>query len=794
MDQKSLHVLEYEKIISRLSDYAASKFTKEKIVAMQPESSLQNVQNKLDETDEAVSILLKQGDSVSTGEKNILSALKRVKVGGVLNLEELLSISDVLKVARKLKDYILSDRDAEYHYPILSEIAHNITSLISLENDIASAILSPDELADNASPQLYTIRRKTKRLQDKISQMLNDMIHSTRYQKYLQDSIITMRGGRYVIPVKSENRAEVAGVVHDSSSSGATLFVEPIGVVNANNDIRNLQAEEVKEIERILQEFSERVGEHTDELAADFYAVAKIDFIFARARLALKQNATKPVVNDKGIIDLKKARHPLIDQKQVVANDIYLGKEFSTLVITGPNTGGKTVTLKTIGLLSLMAASGLFIPAQDNSEMAIFDHVFADIGDEQSIEQSLSTFSSHMVNIVHILENITPSSLILFDELGAGTDPTEGAALAVAILEYVNSMGSRCAATTHYSELKLYALSTEGVQNASCEFDVQSLRPTYQLLIGIPGKSNAFAISKRLGLTEHIIERARSIISDENVRFEDVITDLEENKLRAEREKETVESLRRQTESYKEEIRKQNESLRENRAKIMERARIEANRIVEQARLESNAIIKELQGMQGQVKDKDFNKKVEEKRAKLREQEQDVKKKTASANRPPHKIPKNLLVGETVEVLSMGQTGSVLTKPDKNGDMQLQIGIMKVRANVKDLKRVKDDSVEKNVKKIVASRTVGSDFKPKNVKNEIDVRGMMVEEATYAIDKFLDDASFVGLTEVNIIHGKGTGALRTGVQTYLKRQRNVKSFRLGNYGEGDSGVTIVTLR
>ncbi len=794
MDKKSLHVLEYDKIIDKLAGYAASDFTKDAILHMQPDTSLSNIQMKLDETDEAVSLLLKQGDTVSTGERNILSALKRAEMGGVLNLEELLGVGDVLKVGRKLKEYVLAGRDAEFDYPALVAIAHNITTLVSLENDIGTAILSPDELADGASQTLFNIRRKMRHLQDKIGQMLNDMIHSTRYRKYLQDSIVTMRGGRYVIPVKSENRSEVAGVVHDSSSSGATLFIEPIGVVNANNDIRDLQAEEAKEIERILQEFSARVAEHAGELAADFHAIAQIDLIFARARLALKQNATKPVMNEKGIINLKKARHPLIDPAKVVANDIYLGDSFSTLVITGPNTGGKTVTLKTIGLLSLMAASGLFIPVQDNSQMAVFDQVFADIGDEQSIEQSLSTFSSHMVNIVHILENITPSSLVLFDELGAGTDPTEGAALAVAILEYVKQMTSRCAATTHYSELKLYALSTDGVQNASCEFDVQSLRPTYQLLIGIPGKSNAFAISKRLGLSDQVIARAKSIISDENVRFEDVITDLEENKLRAEREKETVESLRRQTESYKEEIRKQNEALRENRAKIMERARAEANRIVEQARQESNAIIKELQGMRGQAKDKDFNRRVEEKRAKLREQEQVVKKKTASANRPPHKIPKNLLVGETVEILSMGQVGSVVTKPDKNGDLQLQVGIMKIHANIKDLKRVKDDSVERNVKKIVASRTVGSDFRPKNVKNEIDVRGMMVEEATYAIDKFLDDAAFAGLHEVSIIHGKGTGALRTGVQNYLHRQRNVKSYRLGNYGEGDSGVTIVELK
>jgi len=794
VDKKSLTVLEYDKILKKLSEFASSEQTKKSILSMVPEDDIDKAKLKLDETDEAVSLLLKKGDTISLGEANILPALNRVNIGGILNLGELLSVVDVLKVARKLKDFVLSNDEADDKFPILAALADTLTPLPSLENDVGAAILSPEELSDTASPKLYDIRRKMQRLQDKIQQMLNDMIRSPRYQKYLQDPIITMRSGRYVLPVKSESRAEVAGVVHDNSSSGATLFVEPIGVVNANNDIRDLLAEESKEIERILAEFSARIGEHLVEITDDFHGISKADFMFARARLALVQNATKPALNTDGVVDLKNARHPLIDAKVVVANDIYLGKDFTTLVITGPNTGGKTVTLKTIGLLALMAASGMFVPARDNSILPIFDNVFADIGDEQSIEQSLSTFSSHMLNIVHILENITPSSLVLFDELGAGTDPTEGAALAVSILEYVRSMGSRCAATTHYSEIKMYALSTDGVQNASCEFDVKSLRPTYQLLIGIPGKSNAFAISQRLGLPSFIIDRAKSIISDENVKFEDVITDLEESKLLAEREKQNAEAMRRQTENYKEEIRKQNQSLRENRTKIMEKARAEANRIVENAREETNAIIKELQAMKTHINDENFNKKVEEARGKIKKQEEKVVEKTGLPARPPHKIPKNLIPGEQVEILSMNQVGSVLQKPDKNGDLQLQVGIMKLRANVKDLKRVKDDTIDKNVKKIASSRTEGSDFRPKTIKNEIDVRGMMVDEATYVIDKFLDDASFSGLNEVCIIHGKGTGALRTGVQNYLRKQRNVKTFRLGVYGEGESGVTIVELR
>lgn len=795
MDERSLRVLEYPKILEQLAEFASSDYTKKQAEQIRPCSEFSEAKRLLAETDEAVRMLLKRGDSVSLGEKNILPAVGRAKMDGVLNLGELLSIADTLKVSRYLKNFIEADGEEERDFPILTELACGLFPNRILEEDIFSAILSPEEMADGASPKLFDIRRKMARLHDKIRQMLDDMIRSPRYQKYLQDSIVTMRSDRYVIPVKSESRGEVAGVVHDTSSSGATVFIEPIGVVNANNEIRGLMAEEEKEIERILSEFSVRVAECADMLISNFHTIAAVDLIFARARLALRHGATMPRLNEAGNINLKNARHPLLKRETAVANNVYLGADFTTLVITGPNTGGKTVTLKTIGLLSLMAASGMFIPAADGSDVAFFDSVFADIGDEQSIEQSLSTFSSHMVNIVHILSGITPSSLALFDELGAGTDPTEGAALAVSILEFVKSMGTRVAATTHYSELKLYALSTQGVENASCEFDVASLKPTYKLLIGIPGKSNAFAISQKLGLPEFIITRAKGIISEENVKFEDVITDLEANRLLVEREKERVEALRRDAENYKLQIEEQNNKLRENKAKYMDKARSDANRIVEQARSEANALIKELQALRTQTASEEFNKKLEESRSKLKKQEDKIARATnmPKPQRPAHAIPKNLLPGELVEVLSLGKTGSVLKKPDSKGDVFLQVGIMKITANIKDLKRVNEKNYEAERKGTPGSRAAHN-FSPKAVKNEIDVRGMTVEEAIMDIDKFLDDASLSGLTEVSVIHGKGTGALRAGVQDYLRRNKHAKSFRLGRYGEGETGVTIVELR
>ena len=794
MDERSLRVLEYPKILEQLAEFASSEYTKKIAEQTRPCDQFEEARQLLMETDEAVRMLLKRGDSISLGEKNILPAVGRAKMDGVLNLGELLGIGDVLKISRYLKNFIEGDGE-ERDFPILMEMAEGLFPNRILEEDIFSAILSPEEMADGASPKLFDIRRKTARLHEKIRQMLDEMIRSPRYQKYLQDPIVTMRSDRYVIPVKAESRGEVPGVVHDTSSSGATVFVEPIGVVNANNEIRALMAEEEKEIERILTEFSVRVAEGAHTLISTFHTTAAVDLIFARARLALSHGATMPVLNQNGVINLKNARHPLLKRETAVTNNIYLGANFTTLVITGPNTGGKTVTLKTIGLLSLMAASGMFIPAADGSDVAFFDHVFADIGDEQSIEQSLSTFSSHMVNIVHILSGITPSSLVLFDELGAGTDPTEGAALAVSILEFVKSMGTRVAATTHYSELKLYALSTGGVENASCEFDVASLKPTYKLLIGIPGKSNAFAISQKLGLPEFIISRARGIISEENVKFEDVITDLEANRLLVEREKERVEALRRDAEAYKKQIDEQNNKLRENKAKYMDKARADANRIVEQARQEANALIKELQALRTQTASEEFNKKLEESRSKLKKQEERIARATnmPKPQRPAHTIPRNLKPGELVEVLSLGKTGSVLKQPDSKGDVFLQVGIMKITANIKDLKRVSEKAYEAERKGTPGNRAAHQ-FSAKAVKSEIDVRGMTVEEAILDIDKFLDDAALSGLTEVSIIHGKGTGALRAGVQDYLRRNKHAKSFRLGRYGEGETGVTIVELR
>ncbi len=794
MDKKTYKVLEFDKILSKLASYTDSEEVKARIVGLVPFSALEDAQKAQRETTEAVSALLKLGNPpVNLSIKNNLGSIKRAQNGGILNIVELLAVSRSLYVTRRSKSYL---QEVSPECEILLSLSESLVPEKSLEDKISSAILSEEEIADDASPDLAAIRRKKRNLNAKIKDTLNDMVRSNHYKKFLQDPIVTMRSDRYVIPVRSEYRQEVQGIVHDSSASGATLFIEPIGVVNANNEIRELESREQSEIERILAELSALTAEKGELIILNCKIISELDFIFSKAKLSLDMNANESSLNTDGIIELRRARHPLISKDNVVANDIYLGEKFDTLVVTGPNTGGKTVTLKTIGLFSLMAASGLHIPASEGSRVAIFDKIFADIGDEQSIEQSLSTFSSHMVNIVHILENVDSSSLALFDELGAGTDPTEGAALAIAVIEYLRKFGARCVATTHYSELKLFALSTDGVENASCEFDVESLKPTYKLLIGIPGKSNAFAISKRLGLDERVINRANELLSDESVKFEDVIGELEENRIKAQSEKEYAERMRKELSDLKIEIERERKKLKDNKARVMEEAHREAKLILSDAKDEANKIIRELERLRIEGA-KDTSNITGELKSKLKAKLDSIDSAISRADKPKKTFrdpPKNLKEGETVRIISIGENATVLKSPSKEDKtVRVQAGIIKMDVHITDLERVKDNSSKELVKQYVKSAGAGIS-KTKNATTELDVRGQMLEEALDNVEKFLDDCYLAGISPVSIIHGKGTGILRKGIGEMLRKHRYVKSHRLGRYGEGETGVTIVELK
>lgn len=796
MEKKALHILEFDKILNKMAEYTGNDAVKQRILDLMPATDLGEAEAMQQQTSEAVKLILRYGEPQNMTVPHVVPSLRRCAMGAVLSPKELLDIARVLSIARAVKRY-LGSADAE-EFPVLGALEQSLTAVKQLEEQLYMCILSEEEIADGASGELASIRRKMRNMQGKIKDMLDAMIRSSRYQKYLQDPIVTMRGDRYVIPVRAEYRAEVPGVVHDTSSSGATLFVEPMSVVNANNEIRDLRAKEQAEIERILAALSAEVSEYQGEIEADYETLCELDFIFCKGKLSADMGASEPVLNDKGRIYLKKARHPLIARRSVVANDIYLGGDFDTLVITGPNTGGKTVTLKTLGLFCLMAAAGLHIPANDNSSVAVFDSIWADIGDEQSIEQSLSTFSSHMKNIVNIVNKAGKNSLVLFDELGAGTDPVEGAALAVSVLEFLRLAGANTAATTHYSELKLYALSTPGVCNASCEFDVKTLQPTYKLLIGVPGKSNAFAISQRLGLDERIIERARSLMSEDNVRFEDLITDLHESKRVAEDEAKKAQRLRQEADALKEKIEEQKQTLEQRRQKLLDEARREAKRIILDAKDESAKVIKELNELKKNVQNENVGKTIEEARAKLRAKESGIDESFSGVIRPKaqQNAPKSVKVGDVVEIVSLGQSGEVLKPQDADGNVLVQAGAMKIKVKLADLRLVpkaKKEQSQKGKKKDARS-FVGYVSKKADVKTEIDLRGMTLEEALLDADRFLDDAYMAGLNQVSIIHGKGTGVLRAGIADMLRRHRLVKSFRLGRYGEGETGVTIVELK
>lgn len=792
MNDKTLRVLEYNKIIEKVAENAESELGKEMVRSIKPSTDIREVQYLQNETEEALKLLIKKGRPPLYGIQDISRELKLAEIGGVLTPGGLLKVSDSLRVTRGLKSYLKEARDEGItDYPILQELIDSLRVFRDIEDEINNAIISEEEISDNASPALKSIRRQIINKNESIRNKLNSIISSQKYTKYLQDSIVTMREGRYVVPIKAENKRFFQGIVHDQSSSGATLFIEPMAVVELNNELRELEIKEREEIERILRELTSLVADKVEFIRHNLKTLKRIDYIFAKGKYALEIDGINPVLNSEGYINIKKGRHPLLDPKTVVPIDVYIGKDFNTLVITGPNTGGKTVTLKTVGLLTIMAQSGLHIPAEFNSEIGVFEKVFADIGDEQSIEQSLSTFSSHMTNIVGILEEIGPNSLVLFDELGAGTDPTEGAALAMAILDTLLKMDIRTIATTHYSQLKIYALTTDRVRNASVEFDVETLSPTYRLLIGVPGKSNAFEISKRLGLQSYIIEYAKTLVSRENIEFEDVLQAIDKDRRIIEENRQETERLKQELERLKEELETEKEKTRSNREKIITQAREEARRILRNAKEESEVIIKELRDISNEI-ERDKLKRIQEIQENMRKSLDEVESKLSGdiLNIKANKEIKDLKVGETVEVLSLKQTGTVLELPDEEGNVLVQVGIMKVKVHKSTLKRA-DESDEEKVKTKTKRMIIN---KSSHVKNEIDLRGKTLDEALLELDKYIDDVYLAGLKEAYIIHGKGTGVLREGIKSYLKGHKHIKEYRIGNYNEGGTGVTVIELK
>ncbi len=794
MDRKTLEKLEFHKITARLKDLTSSAPGAELAEALEPSAELSEIIARQKETDDALTLIVKTGSPPLGGIRDIRLSLKRAEMSGILNPGELLKISDVLRVSRNMKGYIRDDNFAVSENVIISLI-NNLFIDKRLEDRISSAILNDDEVADNASTTLNNIRRKIRNQQSSIKDKLESIIKSQTIKKYIQESIVTIRENRYVIPVKSEYRNEVPGLVHDSSSSGATLFIEPMSVVEANNEIKELRVKEKAEIERILAELTGEVAGVLPGLKSNIELLTAIDFAFAKAKLSIDMKGTSPSLNSRGEIVIKQGRHPLLDSKTVVPINLWIGKDFKSLVVTGPNTGGKTVTLKTVGIFTLMAQAGLHVPANDGTELGVFEKVFADIGDEQSIEQSLSTFSSHMTNIVRILKEADDRSLILLDELGAGTDPTEGAALAMAIIENLYKRGSITIATTHYSELKLYALSTPGVENASCEFDVNTLSPKYSILIGVPGKSNAFAISSRLGLEDYILNRAQEFLTSEDIRFEDVLGSMEENRRLSEQARIEAERLKREAGELNKDILEKKKKLESQRETVLRNAREEAMSIIAEAKEETEGILKEAMKLKevGNIESSELGKDAEKLRLRLKHQSELVGEGLAHRILPSGKgrtAPDGLKPGESVKIIDLEKEGTVLTAEDTGGNVLVQAGIIKLNVHASNLERIeakKDTIKEGRVGNI--GRDKAMTFLP-----EINVRGMTVEEAIEALDKFIDDAAIAGIGEVTIIHGKGTGALRRGIHNYLKSNGSINSFRLGEYGEGDTGVTVVILK
>ena len=835
MNQKALKTLEYTKIITQLESHAASPLGKSLCRELSPSSDLEEIRTRQAQTTDAVNRVRLKGSVSFSGLREIGGSLKRLEIGSSLSIPELLSISSVLTVASRAKAYGRRDTEsppvftprfpgqkppkqaevAEYVPDSLDPLFQSIEPLTPLNNEIKRCILSEDEIADEASPGLSRVRRSIKAAADRIHTQLNSILNSHR--TYLQDAVITMRDGRYCLPVKAEYKNQVSGMVHDQSATGSTLFIEPMAIVKLNNEIRELEIQEQKEIEAVLASLSNEAAPHIEELRLNMELLAQLDFIFAKAALSRQYRCSAPVFNDKGRIHIKDGRHPLLDPQKVVPINIWLGKDFDLLIVTGPNTGGKTVSLKTVGLFTLMGQAGLHIPAWEGSELAVFDEVFADIGDEQSIEQSLSTFSAHMTNIVSILQQVDSRSLCLFDELGAGTDPTEGAALAIAVLSFLHNMKCRTMATTHYSELKVFALTTPGVENACCEFSVETLQPTYRLLIGIPGKSNAFAISKKLGLPDFIIEDAKSHLEAKDESFEDLLASLETSRVTIEKEQEEIRSYKEEIAQLKSRLTQKEERLDERKDKLIRNASEEAQRILREAKETADQTIREINRL---ASESGVGKELEAQRAKLREQIKKTDDKLAvKAKGPSQPIsPKKLKIGDGVKVLSMNLKGTVSTLPDAKGDLFVQMGILRSRVNIRDLELIREDDISATLGD-GSSRTYGGTAagskakktfsqakgngngsgqirmsKSFSVGTEVNLIGMTTDEAVPAMEKYLDDAYLAHMPSVRVVHGRGTGALKNACHKRLRQLKYVKDFRLGEFGEGGTGVTIVTFK
>ena len=794
MNEKVLHTLEYNKILDQLTEYAFSADARSRCQKLRPITDRAQIEQLQQQTSDALSRLFKYGSLSFSGVTDIRDSLKRLEIGGALSAIELLRVCSLLESAKRAKAFARSQEDNDQPDDSLTGLFAGIEPLTPLYDEIRRCILSEDEIADDASSTLHSIRRSMRGMNDKIRAQMNSMINNTTTRSYLQDTVITMRDGRYCLPVKAEAKSLVPGMIHDQSSTGSTLFIEPMAVVNLNNEYKELQLREQEEIEVILAGLSNLTASYATQLLADYELLTELDFIFARAAFAQTYNGVAPLFNDDGRIHIRKGRHPLLDPKKVVPIDVRLGEDFRLLIVTGPNTGGKTVSLKTVGLLTLMGQSGLHIPASERSELGIFDEVFADIGDEQSIEQSLSTFSSHMVNIIRILEQVNDRSLVLFDELCAGTDPTEGAALAISILSKLHLYGARIMATTHYSELKVYALSTPGVENACCEFDVATLSPTYRLLIGIPGKSNAFAISEKLGLPSDLITDAKGRISKSEGDFEDLIADLEKSRSTIEREQLEINQYKAEIESLKEKLEQKQERLDSSRDKILREANEQAYNILKEAKDVADETIR------------NFNKygkagapvsEMEKERTKLRGKMDKAAQKMSEqkkASVPNHNVPKKLRIGDSVKVISMNLKCTVHSLPNARGDLYVQMGILRSLVNINDLILLEEDAAPgtKKFQKTSAGKIKMS--KSASVSTEINLIGKTTDEAIPLLDKYLDDAYLAHLPSVRIVHGKGTGALRNAVQAHLKRLKYVKSFHLGEFGEGDAGVTIAEFK
>ncbi len=790
MNSKVLRVLEYNKIIERLTDKATSEQGRKLTAALEPMTDLEAIRKAQTETADALGYLLRKGSTSFGGNKDLGMCIRSLEIGSTLSIAELLRIAAFLENVNRIKSYGRKERE-DTPADSLDEYFESLEPLTPLSNEIRRCILSEEEIADDASPALKKIRRSMAIANDRIHSQLASMI-SGSCRTYLQDAVVTMRNNRYCIPVKSEYKGQVQGMVHDQSSTGSTFFIEPAAVVNLNNELRELEIKEQEEIAVILADLSAQAGAYTELLTGNQKAMTALDFIFAKAALALEQNAAMPVFNTEHQIRIRQGRHPLLDKKKVVPIDIQLGIDFDLLVITGPNTGGKTVSLKTVGLLTLMGQAGLHIPALDRSELSIFEEVYADIGDEQSIEQSLSTFSSHMTNIVSILQQADGGSLCLFDELGAGTDPTEGAALAISVLDHLHGRGIRTMATTHYSELKVYALSTPFVENASCEFSVETLRPTYRLLIGIPGKSNAFAISSKLGLPDHIIEDAKRHITEDKESFEDLLANLENSRVTIEKERLEIAGYKEEVKALKQKLEAKQEKIDQAKEKILRQANEEAREILQNAKELADETIRVFQKAEAGISIKDLEKSRQKVRDKISEKNE---KLTLKNDKPTHKVlkPTQIKPGDSVKVVSMGLKGTVSSLPDKNGNLFVQCGIIRSKVSLNDLVLIEEETINTGKMQRSSSGKLKMS-KSYSISTEINLLGRTVDEALSELDKYLDDAYLTHLPSVRVVHGKGTGALRNAVHNYLRKNRVVKSYRLGEYGEGDAGVTIVEFK